>query len=81
MAGQIVVCGELTLGFLSDSHRCGRQEAELASCAESISSLGRTDKVGLHANTIFTSMRLFCSSLLACIPVMSISPFEACLNT
>ena len=33
---KLVVCGELALRFLPDSNRCGIQEAELVSCAESI---------------------------------------------
>ena len=36
---QFVVCGGLTLYFLLDSNRCGRWEAELVSCDESIFSL------------------------------------------
>ena len=41
---KLVVSGELTLRFLPDSIRYGGQEAELASCVESISSMRRTDK-------------------------------------
>ena len=42
---KFVVCGEPTLRLLPDSNRCGRQEAELASCAESISSLRKKEQL------------------------------------
>ena len=60
---KLVVCGELKLLLLPDSTRCGRKEAELVSCAESI--YMRKTQTEL---IIFTSMRLFSHSFLKCVP-------------